>query len=134
KISLRFRHPTADPADITLTLGINPSRSWRVGEPRSTPKGTPLEGKWPDSCWAAVLAAGQWPPRGLVDPLRDLLDQLEAHKHFFPQIRSEGGKVELFVGWFFDGQNGDVFTHDLLYRMADLKIDLSLDVYPPDRG
>ena len=132
KISLRFRHPTADPADITLTLGINPSRSWRVGEPRCTPKGTPLEGTWPDTYWTAILTEGQWPQEGLADTLGGLLDQIAAHKRFFHQIRSEGGRIELFVGWFFDGQSGDVFTHDLLSRMVDLKIDLSLDVYPPD--
>jgi hypothetical protein len=38
----------------------------------------------------------------------------------------------LSVGWFFDGQSGGVFSHELLARMADLKIDLSLAVYPPD--
>jgi hypothetical protein len=40
----------------------------------------------------------------------------------------------LFVGWFFDGQSGGAFTYDLLARMVKLNIDLSLDVYPPDRG
>jgi hypothetical protein len=40
----------------------------------------------------------------------------------------------MFVGWFFEGQRGDVFNHDLLTRLADLNIDLSLDIYPPDRS
>jgi len=80
KICLRFRHPTADPADITLTLGINPSRSWRVGEPRCTPKGNPLEGTWPDTYWTAILTEGQWPQEGLADTLGGLLDQIAAHK------------------------------------------------------
>ncbi|MDE2183351.1 MAG: hypothetical protein KGJ78_10050 [Alphaproteobacteria bacterium] len=35
--------------------------------------------------------------------------------------------------WFFLGNSGDVFDCDLLARMADLKIDLSLDIYPPDQ-
>jgi hypothetical protein len=93
-----------------------------------------LEGRWPNSYWAASLAEGQWPKERLVDAIIGLLDLLAPHKHFFHQIRSQGGKVELFVGWFLDGQSGGVFSHDLLARMADLKIDLSLDVYPPDRS
>jgi hypothetical protein len=132
KISLRFRHTTADPADITLALGINPSRSWRAGEPRCTPKGRPLEGTWPESYWTAEVTEGQWPKTRLVEAISGLLDQFAAHKDFFHQIRLQGGKVELFVGWFFDGQGGDVFSHDLLCRMANLSIDLSLDIYPPD--
>jgi hypothetical protein len=43
----------------------------------------------------------------------------------------EGGRVEVFVGWFFLGNRGDVFDDNVLARMADLKIDLSLDVYLP---
>jgi hypothetical protein len=93
-----------------------------------------LDGRWPHTYWTARLIEGQWPQEQLEDALGGLLDQLEVHKRFFHQIRSEGGKVELFVGWFFDGHSGGVFSHDLLARMADLKIDLSLDVYPPDRG
>jgi len=132
KISLRFRHATADPADITLALGINPSRSWRAGDPRCTPTGRPLEGRWRDTYWTARLVEGQWPQEPLVDAIGRLLDRLAAHKDFFHQIRSQGGKVELFVGWFFNGQSGGDFTHDLLARMADLNIDLALDIYPPD--
>ena len=134
KISLRFRHPTADPAEITLALGIIPSRSWRAGEPRCTPTGSPLKGRWPETYWTARLAEGEWPTKSLVDAISDLIDQLAAHEDYFHQFRSKGGKIELFIGWFFEGQSGDVFSHHLLARMADLNIDLSLDVYPPDRS
>jgi hypothetical protein len=60
------------------------------------------------------------------------LDQLAPHRPFFQRIRSQGGTIEFFVGWFFDGDSGDVFDCDLLARMADLKIDLSLNVYGPE--
>jgi hypothetical protein len=64
--------------------------------------------------------------------LSQALDQLAPHRPFFDRIRSQGGTIELFVGWFFDGHSGDEFDCDLLGRMADLKIDLSLAVYVPD--
>jgi hypothetical protein len=44
-------------------------------------------------------------------------------------IRSEGGTVELFIGWFFENQSGDVLTHQCLALAGDLQIDLSFDVY-----
>jgi hypothetical protein len=64
--------------------------------------------------------------------ISDLLDQLAMHRSFFHRIRAEGGGVEFFVGWFFETQSGDIFDYELLARMADLKIDLSLHVYPAD--
>ena len=133
-ISLRLEHPSANPADFTSALGLTPSRCWLVGEPRSTAKGRPMKGTYAESFWTVTLAEGQWPEMALPAVISDLLDQLAARKDFFRQLRAEGGKAEFFVGWFFDGQSGDVFSCDLLARMADLKIDLSLDVYPPHRS
>jgi hypothetical protein len=132
KISLRVRHPSLDPAEITSALGLNPSRSWRAGEVRTTPKGNPLEGRYSDSYWVVQLGNGRWPDKTLAAVINERLDQLARHQALFQRIRAEGGMVEFFVGWFVEGNSGDVFACDLLARMADLKIDLSLDVYPPD--
>jgi hypothetical protein len=94
-----------------------------------------LEGKWPDTYWTSgSVVEGQWPGKALPSAVGELLDQLAAHKSFLHQTRAEGGKIELFVGWYFDGNSGDVFSFELLDRLADLKIDLSLDIYPPDRS
>jgi hypothetical protein len=69
---------------------------------------------------------------GLAVLLGRALDQLAPHRSFFHGIRSQGGTIEFFVGWFFDGDSGDVFDCDLLARMADFKIDLSVAVYGPE--
>ena len=132
KISLRLRHPSLDPAEITSALQRDPFRSWPAGEPRTTPRGTPLEGRNRDSYWTANAIEGGWPDKGLAVAIRELLDQLVPHKDFLDRIRSEGGNVALFVGWFLEGQCGDELDCDLLARMADLKINLSLNLYPPD--
>jgi hypothetical protein len=132
KISLRVRHPSIDPAEITYAVGLTPSRYWRAGEPRTTPRDKPLEGIWPHTYWTARVMEGEWPGKGLQVAIGELLDQLELSKGFLEKVHSEGGTVEFFIGWFFDGQSGGVFDCGLLARMADLKIDLSLDVYPPD--
>jgi hypothetical protein len=132
KISLRVRHPSMDPAEITATLRFAPSHAWRAGEPRTTPRGQPLKGIWPQTYWTARLMECARPGKDLATAIAELLDQLELNRGFLARVRSEGGSSEFFVGWFFDGNSGDVFDSDLLARMADFKINLSLDVYPPD--
>jgi hypothetical protein len=127
-------HPSFDPRKITSTLNLVPSRSWRAGEPRSTPKGDPLDGVYQESYWTSgSIIKGKWPKVDLTTAIDKLLDRLTSHRKFFHRLRSDGGRVEFFVGWYFRGNGGDVFCYDLLARMADLKIDLSLDVYPPDQ-
>jgi hypothetical protein len=75
---------------------------------------------------------GEWPGRDLQAAIVELLDRLEPNRSFFEKVHSEGGAAEFFVGWFLDGQGGGVFDCVLLARIADLKINLSLIVYPPD--
>jgi len=71
------------------------------------------------------------PDNELPAELNAVLDSLIQHRDFFRRVRTDGGRTEFFIGWDFDGNSGDVFGCDLLGRLADLKIDLSLDLYPP---
>jgi hypothetical protein len=115
-------------------MGLIPFRCWRAGEPRSSPSGKPLEGRWPHTYWTSgTIASGRWPGQSLPSAVSDLLDRLAPHASFFHQVRGEGGKVEFFIGWFLDGHTGGLFTPDLLGRLADFKIDISLCLYPPDQ-
>jgi hypothetical protein len=133
KISLRLHHPSLDPGEITRALGLIPLRSLKAGEPRTTPKGNPLEGINRETFWTARMIEDQWPGKELPVAVNACLDQLVPQRDFFHRIRSEGGAIKLRIGWFFEGMSGGEFDCDLLARMADLKIDLSLDMYPPDR-
>jgi hypothetical protein len=127
---LRFWHPTIDPAAISAELGIQPSRTWKVGEPRSTPSGRLLKGgPRSESYWIASISAGRQTDAPLRDAISTALDELTRHKDLFYRIRAEGGKVEFFIGWHFEGQSGDTFDYNLLGRLDELQIDLALDVY-----
>ena len=91
-----------------------------------------MKGNYAESFWTATLVEDQWSEKALANAIGDILDQLAARRSFFHQLRLEHGKAEFYVGWFFHGRGGgDVFSCDLLARLADLKIDLSLDDYPP---
>jgi Domain of unknown function (DUF4279) len=133
-ICLRFRHPSIDPASITKAFKLKPQRSWQAGEARKTPKGERLTGMYRESYWTSGdLARGRWPGKRLSEKLSALADRMERHRKFLSKFSSQGGRTEFFVGWHFLGNSGDVLPCDLMERLAKLKIDLSLDVYPPDQ-
>jgi hypothetical protein len=130
-ISLRVRHPSMDPAEISAALKLEPIRMWRAGDPRKTPKNTPLEGTWHDTCWTADVFKGECPNRTLAAALSEQVNRFSHHKSFFVKIRDERGRVEFYVGWFIDGNRGDEFDAALLAKLSELGVDLSLDIYPP---
>lgn len=132
RISLGVRHPSIDPAEITAVLGIEPGCSWRAGQPRRTPKGTPLAGVNRDTRWGREIAAGRW-PLDIDKAIHEALRGLIRYRSFLHRIRAEGGTVELFIGWFFENQSGEVLTYECLALAGDLQIDLSFDVYPPEQ-
>ncbi|HWT96494.1 MAG TPA: DUF4279 domain-containing protein [Terriglobales bacterium] len=132
RISLRFRHPSMAPEQITEAMGFEPKRSWKAGEPRQTPKGTPLAGINRETCWTVDIVVGRW-PLDLNEAIHDTLKRLVRYRSFLHHIRTEGGIAELFIGWCFESQSGDVLTRQCLALAGDLQIDLSLDIYPPDQ-
>ena len=132
-ISLRVRHPEADPERITNALRITPKRAWKAGAPRQTPVGTPLQGVNPATYWTVPVLAGRYPKSDLCAGIHDILDRLTIFRDFYHTFRPEGGSVELLIGWFFERQSGDVLRFDTLTKAADLQVDLSLDVYPPSQ-
>ena len=129
-VSLRFRHPACSPDEITEALDIEPSRSWLVGAPRRTPKGSPLQGTYRDTYWYALLVEGSSEERDLPRALATILDRLGDRTAFFLDFARTGGRAELFIGWFSHGNSGDVLGRELLGRLSELKLDLALDIYP----
>lgn len=134
KISLRLQHPTADPAEFTRVLGLVPSHSHKSGEPRLSYKGEPMSGCNKETLWVTEVAKGRWPDVDLSAAIEAAVGRIAGHKALFERIRTEGGHAEFFIGWFVGDQNGDCFDCDLLGRLAELKIDLSFDVYAEPSG
>jgi hypothetical protein len=96
-VSLRVRHPSIAREKITEAFGIEPKHSWKAGEPRHTPKGTPLTGSNRDTFWTAEIAAGRW-PSSLNEVIHDSLRRLVRHRPFLHNIRS-GGRHGRAVYW-----------------------------------
>jgi hypothetical protein len=135
KVSLGVSHPWMDPAEITAAIGLSPRFAHRVGDPRKSPKGRPLGGIWNITNWSAMLVEEESHRQSLADALIGALARLSSHGDFFHRIRAEGGRVRLHVGWFFHrGNTGEEFDSAFLGRMAELGINLSLDIYSPKRA
>jgi hypothetical protein len=128
-VSFRVWHPSMDPNDITTNIGLEPHRAWKEGEPRTTPVGRPLEGVNRETYWSAKLCQGKMPPSALADDLDKALDTLSAHHAFLRQVRADGGRCEIFVGWHLRSQAGETLHYTVLAKLAALGIDLSLDNY-----
>jgi hypothetical protein len=132
-ISLRLWHPSMDPRSISQTLGMEPRHSSKAGEPRCTPKGSLLEGVYRETYWStSLLPDGEHSSEGtqLEDYLGHLLDQLVKYTEFFSRIRSDGGRVELFVGTYGSRNFGFEFAPHILRSLVEIGLTFSLDVYP----
>lgn len=133
RVTLRVFHPDIDPQVVTDTLEMQPGRTWKVGERRTTPAGSLLEGFYKESYWYSGFTA----PDNSDFPgfLSQVAESLLRHRAFFNQIREAGGRVEFYVGLDAGGAMlGETLPHDLLLVLGQLGVDLSLDaMYEPDR-
>ncbi|NGO51922.1 DUF4279 domain-containing protein [Allomesorhizobium camelthorni] len=129
RVSLRLIHPSMDPDEITTALQMEPKRAWKAGEPRTTPKGTPIAGVFRQTYWYANVCEGRMPPQELAEELDQVLDGLIPYQAFLTRLREEGGRSEFFVGFYLGDQAGETYPSTMLAKMAALGLDLSLDNY-----
>ena len=60
QLSLRIKHPSMDPADISKELGIEPEHSFRAGQPRHSKSGVAPATVHTESYWLAALNPATW--------------------------------------------------------------------------
>jgi hypothetical protein len=126
-VSLRIEHPKMTAEEICKRVGLRVERSWTVGSQRKTPKGTPLDGVNRSTYCCFKLKHPK--EVRLAEYLKDCSEKLFHHKEFFENIRTTGGRLEYFVGWYSDKNSGEMFDLDLLSMLVQLRIDLSIDFY-----
>ena len=122
-----------DPGRISKELRLRPSRSWKVGEPRRTPKGEPIGGINRDSYWLKSLVKKRYAgsrAQSLERFLKLTIARLEPHSTTFRRIKKGGGHVELFIGLFSEAPNhGAELPAELLLALGRAGVGLSLDIY-----
>ena len=130
-VSLRLIHPTIGPLEMAEELDRQPKYSWALGEPRRTPKGTVLPGVRKQNYCSFDLVSGS--DGELAKSLLSEIDLLKKHREFLHTVYDLGGSAMLYVFWYPNGDTGEVFSVPLLRDLADLRIEIGLNVYD-DRG
>ncbi len=131
--SLRLAHSSLDPELVTQTLGLKPTRSWRKGEARHTPKGTPLQGVYSEGYWSSNPFEYSWRESTdtlIEDALEELVKYLEPNTAFLKNIGDDGGKVTIWVSSQSIRNYAVELSPALLSRLAALGASIVYDVYP----
>jgi hypothetical protein len=120
QLSLRVKHPSIDPAEISKELGIEPEHSFRAGQPRLSKGGLGVAAVHTESYWLARLSPASWFGTVPFEPLpnvpisQSIIDTAvtrnlgwalglcavrfnKAHTALLQTIRSEGGEVSLLI-------------------------------------
>lgn len=130
-VDLRIHHPSIDPADITRTLGLAPSRSWCAGKPRATPKGTLLQGINSETYWSGDINGNLWTEssdEAVEDALMRMIGFLEPHAAFVQSLSVEG-RVHVMISSQCRHMYGLELPPQILGRLAALGLSLAHEIY-----
>ena len=149
QLSLRIRHPSIDPEQISRRLGIDAEHSFRAGQPRESGRSTvaPVHA---ESYWLGTLDPGslllgtafdfdsmpEVSPHaraiafGVLDSALTVLTSsvLLRHGDFFRQLQSEGGEVRLIVALSARKARGFTLTPHLGKALSDLRIPVDFEL------
>jgi hypothetical protein len=130
-LAVAVRHPDIDPQEITAALDRTPYQSWQAGAPRRTPSGHPMPSVGRESYWIwTIKVAGQ---RNFFSALMDEAELLAARAEFLHGIVAAGGRISLTVSLPGDVNIGATLPHAAIRRLADLPLDLGIEVFPDMR-
>jgi hypothetical protein len=130
-LSLHLHHPTRDLSTACAALGLVPRHIWTRGDEHQTPKGTKIGGIRDSSYCSIELGITSQEP--LSDKIEAALALLRPHRGILRELSSEGGRLTFFIGWFCDEDTGEALRWQTLDEMSDLRIELGLNIYVPDK-
>ena len=149
QLSLRIRHPSIDPEEVSQKLGIDAEHSFRAGAPRESGRST-MTAVHAESYWLATLdpatlllgtpfdvglKLGDVPQAqalaiGAIDSALAVLiiSVLRRHSDFFRQLQDEGGEVRLIVAISARKVRGFTLTPHLGKALSDLRIPVDFEL------
>jgi hypothetical protein len=132
-MSLRIRHPHIDPAEITMTLRVEPQHTWRAGDLRRGSAGDELGGTHRESYWMGRLMTKPELARDHVDVESEILRALGTLRRSFDllkRLKEEGGSAELHVSLYAREEFRLELLPESLALLGRLGLALALDVKP----
>jgi hypothetical protein len=113
---------------ISAALDLQPRIRWNAGDPRLQSDGTETADRNDSTYWSYRIESE--PSLSLMDAIENSLLTLEESKDFLLEFVRTGGEIEYFIGWFTtETSGGETLSWELLKRLGELNICLSLDVY-----
>ncbi|PHY13952.1 hypothetical protein CSW58_02465 [Caulobacter sp. B11] len=126
-VNFQIRHPTAHADELAVGLPWKAQVSWTVGDESTTPNGVRTGGVRSQSYCTFRVEDGD--DGQLAACLSRTADGLAVHHEHFAELRRTGGALSFYVFWYPGGDTGEVFTAELMAKMASLGIDFGLNVY-----
>jgi hypothetical protein len=145
QLSLRIRHPSMEPAELSREFKIEAEHSFRVGDPRPSRSG--IASVHAESYWLGALNPAEWPvdisfpghPRLQIAQTRlaaaatktlgwalslSATRFFNVHAERLRRIRSEGGQISLLVAV----STGDVSSFSLAPEVSRVFSELGITV------
>lgn len=134
KVSLRVSHPIVRADEIVARVGFQPRVVQSVGDRRTTPKGTPLEGTHRQTYVLFDLEEFEG-VIGLEQMIKIATKDLVANAGpYVSDLAETGGKVTFSVGVFCDENAGFEIDAGLIRSLAAANIGLIFFIYPQDES
>jgi hypothetical protein len=150
ELSLRIRHPSVDPADLSRQLGIEATHSFRAGEPRQSHSGRTTASVYGESYWLGTLDSTSWlaaqlsgfASMELTEKTHDKTVTrslgwalsltarrlLRTNAALLESIRNEGGQVSLLVALSPDAVDSFSLTPEVSRMFSDLGITIEFEM------
>jgi hypothetical protein len=151
-LSLRIRHPSIDPAEISRELQLEPEHCFRAGEPRNSASGLKATALHAESYWLASLnpsaplgAMAAHLPAAVPENLRARARErigldgalmlwathfARRHAALFQRIVAEGGQIGLLIEVAPDGVRSFSLSPAIGRSLSELGIALEFEFEP----
>ena len=128
EVSLRVTHPDMPAERICRAVPLEPNYAATKGDKRIVPSGIE-RGIQPATVCLFSLGDAVSSDEGVVDFLRRFNRKLGGCRDLLREIRSTGGEIRYFIGWYSAGNTGEEFELAFLQECVDLGIEFGIDFY-----
>lgn len=135
-VSVRIRHPHADPAELTQHIGLEPQHCWRAGDERPATSDGSSIGTYRETYWLAQLPlplAEDTPERAaltLEGTLALAMHRFDRCPSFWRRFIAEGGTAEFLIEVFGANAFNLELSHATVSKMARLGMAISVTIHP----